>query len=456
MRQPAVIAGIALCLATHAALAAPPIAPQVIEAYLKPFVESNNFSGTVLVTEKGKPLFEKSYGFADLAGRIPNTLDTRFHVASVSILFTAFATMRLVEQGKLSLDDTVSSIVGPLPNGDRITVRELLEEDSGLPDFNDLPNYDALVAVHQTPESVVDQIRGLKPRTEPGGPSQEEEHSACNVLALIIEKKTGLPFAQAMQKLVFGPAGMKDSGVDDDSPIGGHVALGYRPEGETGLTRGKPIHWSAKPGNGSAYSTAEDLNRWWGVFMGDKLLSAKTRETMLAMDADTGFGWDYKGPSKFLGETLYMANGRGPGFSSVMIYLPQESVTVILVSNIEHDMNPPVAEDIASIAVGKPFKPFSYQPYAMTPEQRRSSVGRFKFGADFYRSNATLEIKDSPQGLLLEWPGGPEAPLLPTGADSFMDRYYWSPVSIVRDAAGHPSALKFGEFQGSVVSESED
>jgi hypothetical protein len=136
-----------------------------------------------------------------------------------------------------------------------------------------------------------------------------------------------------------------------------------------------------------------------------------------------------------------------------VIYLPKESVTVILLSNIEHDMNPSVAEDIAAMAVGKSFKPFAYQPFPMTPEQRRSSVGRFKFGADFYRSNGTLEIKDSPQGLLLEWPGGPEAPLLPIGADSFMDRYYWSPVTIVRDAAGHPSALKFGKFLGTVVSE---
>ncbi len=452
MRHPAVVSGIVLCLFASAVLGAPPAA-DAIEGYLKPFVDTHNFSGTVLVTEKGETIYEKSYGFADLAGRVPNGSDTRFHVASVSILFTAFATMRLVEQGKLSLDDTVSNIVGPLPNGDRITVRELLEEDSGLPDFNDLPDYDALVAVHQTPGSVVDQIRGLKPRTEPSGKSQQEEHSACNVLALIIEKKTGLPFAEAMQKLVFGPAGMKDSGVDDDSAIGGRVALGYRPDGELGLKRGESIHWSAKPGNGSAYSTAYDINRWFGEFMADKLLSAKSRETMLAMDADTGFGWDYKGPSHFLGETLYLANGRGPGFSSVMIYLPKESVTVMLLSNIEHDMNPSVAENIAAMVVGKPYTPFVYQPFQMSADQRRSSVGRFKFGADFYRPNGVLEIKDGPQGLLLEWPGGPEAPLLPTGADSFMDRYYWSPVTIVRDAAGHPSALRFGKFQGTAVPE---
>ena len=419
-----------------------------IETYLKPFVDTNNFSGSVLVTQKGRTLFEKSYGFADRENHVPNGADTRLHIASVSMLFTAFAAMRLVEQGKLSLDTNVSSIVGPLPNGDRITVRELLEENSGLPDFNDLPDYDALVAVHQTPESVIQQIRGSKPRFEPGGKHTDEEHSAYNALALIIERKTGLPFAQAMQKLVFGPAGMRDSGVDDDGPIGGHVALGYKPEGEFGLKRAKVIHWSAKPGNGSAYSTADDINRWFGAFLGDKLLSAKSREIMLASDkTDDGFGWE-KGMDNRFGEASFFSNGRGPGFSSVMYNLPREGVTVILVSNIEHDMNPSVAGNILALVVGKPYAPFAYQPFPMTPDRRRSSVGRFKFGADFYRENATLEIRDSPQGLVLEWPGGPEAPLLPTGANSFIDRYYWTPVTVVQDKANRAVALKYGKYEG--------
>ncbi|HEX4300088.1 MAG TPA: serine hydrolase domain-containing protein [Gammaproteobacteria bacterium] len=455
MRQPAgslyLIGGIFLCLFAPAVLGAPPPAAEAIGSYLKPFADTNNFSGTVLVTEKGQTLFEKSYGFADLAGRVQNGADTRFHVASVSMLFTAFATMRLVEQGKLSLDDTAGSIIGPLPNGDRITVRELLEDNSGIPDAEELPGYDALLEAHQTPGSLIQQIRGLKPLAEPGGKYKDEERSAYQALALIIEKKTGLPFAQAMQKLVFGPAGMKDSGVDDDSPIGGHVALGYRPEGEFGLKRAHVIHWSAKPGNGSDYSTADDINRWFSELLGDKLLSAKSRAMIMASDKDGGFGWE-KGADRRFGEDSYFSNGRAPGFSSVMYNLPKEGVTVIIVGNIEHDMNPEVAGNILALVVGKPYTAFAYQPFPLTPDQRQRFTGQFKFGADFYRPGATLEIKDSPQGLMLEWPGGPEAPLLPIGADRFMDRYYWTPATIVRDAAGRPAELKYGKFQGTAVS----
>lgn len=447
MRHPAGLMGTLLCLMAPAVLAAPPD----IEGYLKPYVDTNNFSGTVVVTEKGQTLFAKSYGFADRENHVLNGSDTRYHIASMSILFTAFATLRLVEEDKLSLDDTAGSIVGPLPNGDRITVRELLEEDSGLPDFNDLRNYDALIAVHQTPASVVDQIRRLPPRTEPGGKSQMEEHSACNVLALIIEKKTGLPYAEAMQKLVFGPAGMKDSGADDDRPIGGKLALGYRPDGEFGMKRAPTFHWSAKPGNGSDYSTADDISRWFAEFMGDKLLSAKTRALILGGDkTEVGFGWE-GGFDRRFGEDSYLASGRAPGFSSVMFYLPKEELTVLVLNNIEHESNYSIAVDITDMVLGKPHGSFDYHPVTLTAEQRRQFTGRFQFGPDFYRSNGVLEIKDSPQGLLLEWPGGPEAPLLPMGAGTFMDRYYWIPATVTLDAAGHPTQLKFGKFLGSAM-----
>lgn len=108
---------------------------RAIESYLRRFVASNNFSGSVLVTQR-------------------------------------------------------STVV---------------EENSGLPDANDLPNYDALLGDHQTAGSLVQQIRGLRPLGNPGGRHTHEEHSAYNVLALIVERQTGLTFAQAMQKEIFGP-----------------------------------------------------------------------------------------------------------------------------------------------------------------------------------------------------------------------------------------------------------
>lgn len=442
---------IALCVFSGSICDAAP-APQAIDSYLKPFVDTNNFSGSVLVTKKGSVVFERSYGFSDRESHVRNRVDTRFHIASMSMLFTAFAAMRLAEQNKLTLDEPVGDIVSDLPNGDRITVRELLEETSGLPDANDLPNYDALLRAHQTPDSLVQQIRGLKPLADPGGKNTHEEHSAYNVLALIIERETGLPFAQAMQKLVFDPAGLPNSGADDDGPIGGRVAVGYNVFGEFGLKRADAIHWSAKTGNGSDYSTVADISKWFNEFLDDKLLSAESRAAILATDkTDVGFGWDEKGFNQRFNETLYLSSGRSPGFSSVMLYLPNEGVTVIVLTNVEHALDVLIGENIASIVVGTPYNPFADSPVSLTMQQRQQLSGQFKFGPDFYRPNATLALRNTPQGLVLEWPGGPEDPLLSTGADTFIDRYYWLRGAVVQDADGRPLELMYGKFQGRSV-----
>jgi Beta-lactamase len=83
-----------------------------------------------------------------------------------------------------------------------ITIRDLLTERSGLPDINALPNYDEILQRHQTPSSLIAEIKGRPLLFEPGSNFLHEEHSAYNLLALIVEKKTGLPFAAAVRRLV--------------------------------------------------------------------------------------------------------------------------------------------------------------------------------------------------------------------------------------------------------------
>jgi CubicO group peptidase (beta-lactamase class C family) len=414
-----------------------------IDAYFQSYVETNNLSGSVLIKRGDSVVFAKSYGLADRSKRIPNRLDTRFHIASLSILFTSTAVLRLVDQGKLSFDTHVSEIVPGVPNGAKITIRELLEQNSGLPDANDdLPNYDDLLKVHQTPEALIAQISTLPPHAEPGGKSDREEHSGQNLLALIIERKTGLPFAQAMKALVFDPFGMHDSGVDDDSPIGGAVAQGHQVTGTFGLKRAPAIHWSAKPGNGSAYTSVYDEWKWLHGFLHGDLLSESSRKAML--DTSDGYGWWTE--SKRLGETAYESNGRAPGFSSFMEYLPGDDTVFILLANIEHDANPAIVQNAAAFLRGKPYQAFHYR--RVSPALVGQPAGDFVFGADFYRASATLSLVSDANGTTLNWPGGPAAPLLPLGKDKFMDRYYWTEATIVRGADGDPIELDYGKFKG--------
>ncbi|MEZ5996885.1 MAG: serine hydrolase domain-containing protein [Hyphomonadaceae bacterium] len=413
-----------------------------IAAYLEPYVSSGNFSGSIMVVQSGRVVFRNSYGFSDIAAGSRNRANTKYHIASLSMQFTAAAVMRLVEQGRLSLDAKVSEFVADIPNGDRITIRHLLQQNSGVPDRNDLDGYDDLLNEHQTPESLVQFIRGHPPRFEPGGETQGEEHSAYDILALIIERVTGLSFREAVRREVFAPLRMSDSGIDDDSPIGRRVAVGHVENGPVALQPASVIHWSAKVGTGSAYSTINDERRWLQGFFGDSFLSASNRQMML----DNGYGWERDDED---GETTYFQNGEGPGFASTMIYLPRLNAAIVVLSNFQIPVAGRIAWDIAALLQGKEYRQLELRASPLTAEEIAHVTGSYTFGSNFYRANGTLQLVADGDGLMLRWPGwGPNSPVIVVDDHHFIDRHYWTRFSIADDESGQASQLVFGRFTG--------
>src|SRR5262249_39849027 len=113
----------------------------LIDARVKEYADAGLFSGVVVVAKGDAIVYQKAFGFADRTFNIPNTIDPKFHIASLSKPITASAILLLVERGKLALDDPVSKFVPDFPNGDRITVEELITHYSGLGDASSLPDY---------------------------------------------------------------------------------------------------------------------------------------------------------------------------------------------------------------------------------------------------------------------------------------------------------------------------
>jgi D-alanyl-D-alanine carboxypeptidase len=421
-----------------------------ITAYLRPYVSTGNFSGSILVVKSGKTLFQNSYGLSDVQSRAPNRVDTKYHIASLSMQFTTAAAMRLVDGGKLSLDTKVSEIVADVPNGEKITVRNLLQENSGLPDANDLPGFDELLNAHQTPETLVKFIRDRPPIREPGGKSQGEEHSAYNLLALIMEKKTGLPFKEVMRREVFVPLKMNDSGSDDDGAIEAPSALGYVEEGPVDQKPAPSIHWSAKTGNASIYSTIGDEHRWLVGFFGNAYLSKARREEML--DWGDGYGWTTTTNPR-LKEPVYFMNGQSPGFASIVIYMAKLDAEIIILSNSQIPVPTTIGFDLAAMLEGGEYHAPELRVAPLGADEISHVVGRFKFGPDFFRPNATLELAAGQRGLILRWPGGPDSPVLVTDSRHFIDRHYWIRFNVGDDASGHASELTYGKFTGQRLSD---
>jgi CubicO group peptidase (beta-lactamase class C family) len=422
-----------------------------IDAYLQPYVRSENFAGEVLVEKNGKVIFEKSYGFADREHRIRNTSATRFHIASMSMQFTAAAVLRLVDTGAIKLDDHVGNFAPGIPGADKITVRDLLTERSGLPDINGLPGYDDLLQHHQTPASLIAAVEGQPLLFEPGTKFLHEEHSAYNLLALIVEKKTDLPFAAAVERLVFRPLGLAASGVDDDSADPASMAKGYEPEGTYGLKAAKAIRWSGKTGNASVFTTAADEARWVRALFQGHALSVSSREAVLDTSLPVGYGW-FKRDNKRFGETAYSMNGRAPGFASFVLYLPHSQTTVVVLSNIYSSATTTIGYDVAALALGLVYEPFHFRDPAPGSAELKTCEGRFQFGSDFYQPNAEVVLTSNGRELSMRWPSGESSPLIPLAVDRFVDRAYWEDVKIERDASGKPSTLGYDHFRGRAAS----
>jgi CubicO group peptidase (beta-lactamase class C family) len=417
---------------------------QAIDSYVRGYADGGNFSGVVRVERDGKLVFERAYGDADRARKVANTPATQFHIASMSMQFTAAAVMRLVDKGDLALDAPASTVVDGLSWGDGVTVRHLLMERSGLPDINARDDYNDILQKPQTPKSLVAYVAGQPLQFKPGEKFLREEHSAYNLLALIVETKAKKPFAAAVEELVFQPLGLREAAIDDDRPLRGAVARGYQVTGVVGVEPAPPIHWSAKAGNASVTLSARDEAKWVRALFSGGFLSPASREAVLSPAERVGFGW-FKSQSKRFGELAYSMNGRSPGFASYLLYLPKERLTVVALSNIYSSSTTQLGEDVAALALGQPVKPF--QPWAGKVTVAEAPLS-FHFGSDFYRPNADLRLEAADGGWTLRWPGDSFDALIPVGPDRFVDRAYWQDVTLKRDAQGRLTSLVYDRFTG--------
>src|SRR5437879_526519 len=201
-----------------------------MDAYVRRYADGDFFSGVVRVTKGDRVIYENAFGYADRAWQIPNSLQTRFQIASLSKPMTATAILVLGEERKLSLEDKLSKFLPDFPNGDRITIEELLTHYSGLADASSTADYNDWSRFQQTPASLVEKLAKLPPRSQPGT-RYSYSNSNYHLLALIIEKASGTSFGDFLDQNIFKPLGMTNTAHHgDDKTIVPALALGYLPK----------------------------------------------------------------------------------------------------------------------------------------------------------------------------------------------------------------------------------
>lgn len=394
--------------------------------------------GTILVARKGRVLFRRSYGMANYELQVPNSPETRFHIASVSKPFTAAAILQLQEQGRLRVADPLSRYVPDFPNGGRMTLDNLLTHSSGVPDINDVADYDTFARSPHTLLETVARFANLPSEFQPGS-RYHYSNSNYNLQALVLEKVTGESYGEYLRKHILDPLGMQASGHDGEAsrliPL---AASGYRPAGITGYEKARYVDWSSKTGSGSMYSTVDDLYRFDRALNTDTVLKASTRDKHFVEADDNSYGWYIY---KRLGRRFMAGKGRSPGFAAELGRYPDDDVTIILLSNSYSSVSQnPITGALAAIVFGQQPAPPAVHAAAIPQSTLASYAGLYQYGPDYFDPNAKFTLTAEPGYLLLER-GDLRTPVVPLSGNDFLERDFFGHVVMSKDAGGAVNGL---------------
>lgn len=322
-----------------------------IDAVFDSLKSTNAPGAAVLVVRNGKPVFRRGYGVTDLRTRHPIEAVTDFRLASFTKQFTATCIMLLVHDGKLHYDEHLTNVFPEFPAyGKSITVRNLLNHTSGLPDYEEI----LMKQYPNTPDDKIPQIldagvlKSLEQQTAgqfPPGSKWQYSNSGYAVLALIVEKISGKPFGQFLHDRIFAPLKMNHT-------LAYEKGKNEVPHRAYGHTRNKDGAWretdqsptSAVLGDGGIYTSIDDLEKWDRALREHTLLSEAEMQPALTPVEPTsgpaklqsgktlsyGFGWfldPYQGHGRMFhdGETI--------GFLTTIQRFPDDNLTVIVLAN---------------------------------------------------------------------------------------------------------------------------
>ncbi|MDX5482192.1 MAG: beta-lactamase family protein [Hymenobacteraceae bacterium] len=297
------------------------------------------FNGTVLVTKYDQVVYKGAFGYADFSRKDTLSTQTAFQLASVSKQFTAMAIMMLKEQGKLQYEDSVEQYIPNFPYKG-ITIRQLLTHRSGLSNYTYFS--DELWPDRSVPITNEDVLH-LMAEHEPPVYYQPDTHfdysnTGYFLLASIVEKASGVPFATFMQQHIFDPLHMKNTFMFNNAVIAQkeNIATGH-----TGGRRKRvPDYLDTVLGDKGMYSTVEDLYKWDQALYTQKLVKRETLEeaftgSRLKKRKDTedyGFGWRIRQLER--GDTVVYHGGLWHGYATYLLRNPKEHSSIILLSNV--------------------------------------------------------------------------------------------------------------------------
>ncbi|TCS05927.1 serine hydrolase [Caulobacter sp. BK020] len=417
-------------LAAAPACAVPDYARQAREL-IKPYLEAESFSGSILVAKDGAPVWRESFGAANREWDVANTADTKFRLGSITKQFTATAILQLAEQGKLAVDDPISKHYADAPpTWAKVTLKHLLTHTSGIPSYTGLPKFFETSSKQPlTPDGIIKLTRDMPLEFEPGT-KYAYDNTGYILLGYVIEKVSGQAYADYVTEHIFAPLGMKDTGYDVSGVILHHRASGYQPS-KDGWKNADYLDMTLPYAAGSLYSTTGDLLIWDRALADGKILTPASRQAMFTdYGHEYGFGWriDTDGGHARVGH-----GGGINGFSTGIARYPKDGVVAIVLANYMGAPSNGMADNLAGLCVG------TYQPpkaITLPTATLDRYVGDYVLSPTF-----TLTISRQGDQLISQGTNQGPVPIYPSAPGEFFARIVNARISFTQAGDAPASAL---------------
>lgn len=417
-----------------------------IDEYMAASMAADDFSGSLLVARDGQPIFNKSYGFANIELGVPNTPQTVFRIASITKPFTATAIMMLQERGKLKVGDSICKYLADCPDAwQPITIKNLLTHTSGIPNYLNFPGYLSNIALPVTHEQMIGTFRN-KPLEFVPGEKFAYSNSGYYLLGVIIERASGRPYAEFLQENIFAPLGMKQTGDFDNRSIIKNRAAGYslmndRPANAIYFDRSQLL------ATGSLWSTTEDLLLFDQALYTEKLVSRKILDEMFTLSvADYGYGWQV---APMFGRPLIAHGGDTLGFMGVLQRFTADRTTIILLSNKGYMNILTLARDIPAIVFGEKYElPRKIKAFHVDAKTLQQYTGKFQLPNSVV---LTVTVEDGKLMMQNSSNTRPKGELFAESETTFRRTGVDATFTFERDTSGRVAAIVIRNVNGAIT-----
>ena len=322
---------------------------KAVSAHAEKLAGEDELSGALVVAKDDRVLFSHVYGLADRKRRIPNTLRTRFRIGSMNKMFTAVATLQLVEAGKVKLTAPLGTYLRDYRNRDvatKVTIHQLLTHTGGTGDIFG-PDFDAHRKELRT---LVDYVKLYGKRGLEFKPGSRWAYSNYGFILLgaVIEKVTGNSYYDYVQRHIYAPAGMTRSGSLPEDQAVADRSIGYtKPAGTTAWLPNTDMLPYRGTSAGGGYSTVEDLARFAHALLSHKLLSPESTRLLMTGKVKDGphtkYAYGFEDARHADGNGWVGHGGGAPGINGDLKIYPKSGYVVAVLAN----MDPPAAQRIS-------------------------------------------------------------------------------------------------------------